>query len=156
VSDQDDRLRPLAFLLRAEVPAEDRLDSDHAEKRRRDVRSIQTLRLRPFAQVERPAVHGRHSLEGPVLRAPVDEVGSGGGKPGKPLRGVDRDDHHQAIGIGEGERAQEDGVDDAEDGGVGTDAQRQRQHRHRGEAGTLDQRPQPIAQILKNGVHGVS
>ena len=34
--------------------------------------------------------------------------------------------HHQAAGIGVGKRAQEDGVDDAEDGGVGSDAEGER------------------------------
>ena len=43
--------------------------------------------------------------------------------------------HDEAAGIGVCERSQNDGVDDAEDRGICTDAEREREHRGDGEAG---------------------
>ena len=54
------------------------------------------------------------------------------------------------TGIGLSKR----GVDEAEDGGVGADAERQREHGDGREPGALGQHAQAVAQILKHGPGG--
>src|SRR5579864_805499 len=54
-----------------------------------------------------------------------------------------------AVRLGVRQRPQQDRVDDGEDRRVSADAQRERQDRHRGEAGTLPQYPHCIKKILK-------
>jgi len=56
-----------------------------------------------------------------ALGLPVAEVLPGDGEGGELLPALV--DHHDAIGIAEGERAEEDGVEDAEDGGIASDAE---------------------------------
>ena len=73
----------------------------------------------------------------PSFSAEFAAVGLGIGQQRKFLRMRDR------------ERAKEHGVEDTEDGGVRTDAQGERQNRHDGEAGTLQQHAQRIPDILK-------
>jgi hypothetical protein len=48
--------------------------------------------------------------------------------------------HHQAIGIGKGERAQQQGVGDGENRGIGTDAERQRENGDQAERRVLQQK----------------
>ena len=52
------------------------------------------------------------------------------------------------VGIGPRQRPQQHGVDDAEDRGVGADAERQREDRHRGEARIARERAGAETQIL--------
>ncbi len=52
------------------------------------------------------------------------------------------------LGVRVWQRPQEDAVDDAEDGGVGADAKREREDRHDGEAGVLDERPDRVANVV--------
>ena len=56
---------------------------------------------------------------------------------------------NQAIGRLERIRCEERGVDDAEDGGVGADAEAERQDRYRGEARVLAQRARRVAHVLR-------
>jgi hypothetical protein len=55
----------------------------------------------------------------------------------------------QPLGLAEGQRPQRDAVDDAEDGGGGADAERDREDRRGGEAGLLAQHARAVAQVLE-------
>ena len=59
----------------------------------------------------------------------------------------------QRVGVRVGQRAHEQVVDQREDGRVRADAERQREHRHRREAGILEQHPAGVARVLSEGVH---
>ena len=61
---------------------------------------------------------------------------------------VQREHGREARRIGHGQRAQENGVDEGENRGVGADPQRQRKHRHQREATALPQRAQTMAKIF--------
>src|SRR5258706_404264 len=63
--------------------------------------------------------------------------------------GLVKEDSHQTVGIAVGQRTQQHGIHDAENGRVGSDAQSQRQDSHDRECGHLDQHAQTIANILK-------
>src|SRR5258706_6112181 len=62
---------------------------------------------------------------------------------------------HDPLRIGKGERPQQDGVDDAEDGGVGADTDRQAEHGDDGETRALEQHPEGKAKIADQGTHGM-
>jgi hypothetical protein len=88
-----------------------------------------------------------------VHLAPVVEIGHRDAHVGdliRPFRGED-----EPVRLRIGQRAQQHAVDDREDGGVGADAQRQRQHRDGGEAGAARELPRPVPQVLPQGVHSI-
>ncbi len=60
---------------------------------------------------------------------------------------------YEARRILEGQRAKEDGVNDAEDGGVRADAERQRENRDGSKPRRLRQHAQPVSQILPKRPH---
>ncbi len=64
------------------------------------------------------------------------------------LRLVDFPDHHQPVRTVVGKRAQYDGVDHAEYGRVGTDAEGQHDHHNKREARSPGKGPEPIPKIL--------
>jgi hypothetical protein len=58
-------------------------------------------------------------------------------------------ERHQAIAVGHaGQRVQQNHLDPTEDGGVGGDADGQREHGDQREAGALAQHAQTIANVL--------
>ncbi len=74
-----------------------------------------------------------------VAESAVGEVGEFG------------EDADQAVGMGVGELAEEDGVDHAEDGGGGSDAKYQAEHGGGGEATVAGQHAQGVAEIGRQG-----
>ena len=62
-------------------------------------------------------------------------------------------DHlEQLFGVGDGEGFEHYRIDQAEDGGVGADAEGQRQNRHGGEAGAGAEGSESVAEVLEEGV----
>jgi hypothetical protein len=96
----------------------------------------------------------REAFKGLTLALPVEEVGEGY-EVGVTVRLglVERDD---AVEVGDGERAEDDGVHDAEGGGVDADADGQGKDRREGEAGGFPELAEGIANVLQEGFHGVS
>jgi hypothetical protein len=64
-----------------------------------------------------------------------------------------RGDANQAVGVAIGQGAQQQRVDEAEDGGVRADSQRQRQRDNESETGLFDERPRAVAQVLPECFH---
>ena len=58
-------------------------------------------------------------------------------------------DAYDLVRLRVGELAQQDAINNAEDGRGGSDGEGQRQDYHRGKAGSLGQHPQAVTQILK-------
>jgi hypothetical protein len=83
----------------------------------------------------------RERLEGVALPPPVKEIGigiadrvRGGDVGGRDSRGKLKSvDGNEFVGVGERERAKEDAIDQAEDGGGGSDAERQCEDSGQGE-----------------------
>jgi hypothetical protein len=61
--------------------------------------------------------------------------------------------NYDLAGILDGKRPKEKGIDDAEDGGVGADTQRERQHGDGCKSGVLDQHSRGEANILPERLH---
>ena len=65
-------------------------------------------------------------------------------------------DHHQIVRLREGQRLQQQRVDEGEDRGVGADAEGERDDRDQGEDRRLDERANRVANVLSNGLHGAT
>ena len=121
---------------RGEAAAAEDGDAEAGEEIAGDHVAFGQLRHAADADAELAAgekADGHEVAEGAVGRTQgvIDGVGEGfvgvdGAGAVRGAGGVEVDD---ALGIGDGERTQEDGVHDAEDSGVGADAQRQGQRR---------------------------
>jgi len=101
----------------------------------------------------------RHLLEGVTLVVPVDEIGGRGGKArhaGKTFCWGDMPDLNEAVGIREGQGAEKDGIDNAEDGGVRADAESKDDDGGDGEAGTLGEDAEGVFKVLQQVGHGGS
>lgn len=59
-------------------------------------------------------------------------------------------DHHQAIGVGIRKRAQEQGVDDAEDRGICADPERERKHGGKREAWGSEEASESVAEVVQH------
>ena len=77
-------------------------------------------------------------------------------KPRLPPSGLQQAHVDHAIGIGVGIRIDHDGVDNAEDGGGGSDAEGERNDRRQGEARHFDQLPEAVAEVVHSNSHRVS
>lgn len=89
-----------------------------------------------------------HRLEPAGAGLPVGEVGGRRrGPQGRALRRR-RADRDQAVGAGERQRPQQHRVDRAEDGGVGADADREREHRHGREGRLAQQGPRRNPEVV--------
>ena len=67
-----------------------------------------------------------------------------------------REDAMETLRFGVRKGTEEDGVDDAENGGGGADAQGQAEHGNRGEAGVLSEHAKAVANVLQERRHETS
>jgi hypothetical protein len=81
-------------------------------------------------------------------RPPVADVGYGEAAVGDVLQRIRQIDADQAIRLGIGQRPQQDAVDDAEDGGVGADAERDGQDGDDRKSGGVTNQSQRITNVL--------
>ena len=133
-----------------------------ASERRPDAEKIEIVGGDDFARDElgTPVV-GHDTAHHRVGGKPFERVRFGphvdqirvGGREMRKLLAQARVDLHQPIGVFDGKVFQQDGIHDAEDGGVETDAERERHRRNDGEPGLADKRPQSVAQVADEIVH---
>ncbi len=145
------RLPARGILGGGERPAQRRADAQHLEQIGGDQPNPQPLR-RAARQAGLPAVAGRHPRERPVL-APVEEVGYRD----RPRRARLLQGHlgeaDQAAGIGKGQGAQKDRMDEAGGRGVGAHSQRQSGDHDQAEQRAPRQGPRTEAQCLPETRH---
>ncbi len=144
---------PLELLLdRQERPA---LRRPHAEDRQEvggDESPLDALRsvVLPQGEAFRAGVR-RDARQEPALVPPVQEVAAGGQLE---IRAHDARRHmDQPLGVAEGERPQQHGMDHAEQGGIGADAEGERDDRHRGEGRPSHQGAGGNAKVESERVH---
>jgi hypothetical protein len=133
--------------------AKHRLDSQHVEEPGRRFPARHPLGLAPGHHVQAILRQGEghgHPLERLALLFPVQVIGLGGGdlKEADLLVGLPDADH--PLGVRHRQRPQQNRAHDAEDGAVGPNPERQREHRHHGEPGALQQHPngEPLSSHL--------
>ena len=144
-----------AEIARLEGAAEERRRAQELEEARADLRQEDPLRTSATGQRAagelRPDV-GRHLLERRAPLLPVAKVQVGGAI-GQVLADVPGPHDRDAIGVVVREVAQDDGAEDAEDGRVRPDAQRERQHGDGRKPWALQQRSETIPKISNPAVH---
>ena len=118
-----------------EKASEGRPRAQHAEEILADGHRLNLFRI-PGAveRFRRPADQGDR-VQRARLRLPVDEVARRHGVLLARRRRADVEDADEARAFRDGQRAQQDGADHAENGGIQPDPERQRRQRDRGEAG---------------------
>ncbi len=93
---------------------------------------------------------GAHKLENGVLALPFEEITGGRDVSISSNGGADDD---ELVGVRIRERSEQRSVNDAEDGGVGTDSQSEREHRDSGESGILQEQAESIAGVTQQVHH---
>ncbi|MGA3079384.1 MAG: hypothetical protein ABSG56_37605 [Bryobacteraceae bacterium] len=123
------------------------------EEPRRDGFAQRAARVAaPGERILHPLPSG-DAVEGAALAVEDFDIAIAGEHLGIPVAGG-LPDGRQARRIAEGEGAQQDSVHQAEDQGISTDAQGQKQYDHRGEAGVVAQRAGGVTQIGGELAHG--
>jgi len=108
-------------------------------------------------QVQAGILGAGHPVEDVVLLLPVEKIGDGHGKrllTRKRVRRRHVPDEDESVGIAEGQRLQQDPVDDAEDRRVRADPERQNDDGGERERGALGEQSQPMPKVSNQAAHG--
>src|SRR5262245_38049232 len=148
VAEHDDRMRArsLVFVRQKHSPRRS-LHSQYVEVIPRNDEAKYGLVRVPSGQVQLRKGVCQKTGEDLVLIAVIDEVQMRGRKIARIL-GVCSEERHQTARLFDRQRLQQRGVDDAEDSGVGADAERQGERRNKGKSRTLEQYPESEANVL--------
>ena len=131
-----------AIVLRRERASERRSHAEHLEIVARDEQAPGSSGVVVDLEVHRREAQRSNARQHAVAIADVAVIRiRAGGKPGRAR------DRHQALRPLDRERREEERIDDAEDRGVGADAERQRQDRDGGEAWRPQQRAHRVAKV---------
>ncbi len=131
-----------------EVAAENRPNSENGEQIRADLVGPEDLPfvVRPGERRSRPTGAGGRFEAAPIGDLDEDLGRDRGGQRAAPL--VVAHDPDEAGRVPERKGPEEDGIDQGEDGGVGSDAERKRCDRHRSEARVPAKRACPVSDVL--------
>lgn len=148
--DRNARLTGLV-VVGTECPSELWLHAEQVEERGTDGGTVQPDRF-PLSGQDRPNARDRgRILQRGGLFLDVIEIRTGHRRAPPVGQMKDPDDLMRILVR---QRLQQNGIDDAEDGCVGADPQRQRQQRDDRESGALEQTPNGVADVLTKRVHG--
>ena len=143
------------LLVAKKAPPHHGVDPQHAEEIGADGLRLQLPGSAFAGQGVVVVVIRGERLEGMIARAPVKEIriAEAVSDVGLARRSVQHQRRHQAVRLGKRQRAQQYGVDQAEDGGGGADAQGQGQNGGQREGGTLAQLAYGKAKVLQQLAH---
>ena len=153
LSEQDDLVFARLIFLIGEHAAQNRLKAQHRKQSRGRFAALQTLGAIDAREIEIVGVDGGDFREQLSLFAIVDVIGDRGGGRIQADGFVLVLDDDDALRMREGERAQQSGIDHAEDGSVGADAECQRKHGGEGEAGAAAQNPRGVGYVFEQSRH---
>src|SRR5580693_3265204 len=139
-----------AVLVGAKGTAEMGVYSEKGKKPRGYPARIEALGFAGTREGDRGAAHTLDGFERMTLVTPVDEILVGDAGIGKFALFSDQ---HNAGGIAKGKRAQQNGINDAEDCGVCADAEGEREDGDRREGRTFNQEAESVAKILQQNFH---
>src|SRR5205823_11639553 len=141
----------VALLGGHEAVAELGVHVEHIEQVRRDRGGLDFARVAGARQVVTLRPDGRDAGEVLRQRAQVVEVRERHAKPHAAESGGH--DLDEPIRSGVWQRLEQYGVDRAEDGRVGADAEREREHGHEREAGALGEHADGVAEVVRSEEH---
>ncbi len=155
VTQDDNMFSALLILILSETAAQSGLHSQQREEIGRDAGRQEPFGF-PIAGevVVGNAAQDGDVLEHRVLRLQVAMVGRRHRQPVK-LRRLSPE-RHEPLRLRERQRAQHDGIDDAENRRRGADAEREREHSHGREAGVLEQLAECVTKVVVHSGSGVS
>ena len=158
VREQDDRVAAGLFLCFGVEPAEHRLEADDVVKVGRGARAADPLRFLGSGQRECGAGERGDMLVGGVLLAPVAVVRIRTDVFLDRLRPVVEPHHRDPVGIGVGQRPQQDAVEHAEHRRVHPDPDREGQKGDRRESRVAEQHADRVTNVTshRGEVHGAS
>ena len=136
-------------VLRTIQPSNLRDHTQHGKVAKTAIDPLDTLGLFGAGQILATLKDRGHIFKYTRSRLQVIQFGLGKLNVPQSYAGLVKEDSYQTIGIAVGQRTQQHGIHDAENGRVGSHAQSQRQDSHDRECGLLDQHAQTIANILK-------
>ena len=134
--------------------AEEGLDAEHCEEVAGDFGDDGAVGTTVGTDAHEIEDEGGHVGEDRSLLV-IEEIEIGG-LVGLRCGGALNTDGHEAVGVFDGERTEEEDVGEGEDGGVGADAQSEGEDGDEGEAGGLAQHAQGVADVLEEGLHFVA
>src|ERR1700729_136215 len=136
-------------VLRTKQPSNLRDHTQHGKVAETAIHRLDAVWLFGAGQILGTLENRGHIFE--YTRSRLQVIQFGLGKPNVPqsYAGLVKEDSYQTIGIAVGQRMQQNGIHDAENGRVGSHAQSQRQDSHHRECGLFDQHAQSITNILK-------
>ena len=151
VGEHRDRLRRPAFVRGQQHPPEMRPRAEQLEEVRRDQSARRPMRLAATEDVEGPVPELDELVDGLRLRAVVRDLDEREAGVFDSRRHLRLPQVHDAVGLGVGQRPQQDPVDDAEDRGVGANAEPERQDEGEREPRHPRQGPQREANVIDHG-----
>ena len=151
VGEDDDVIFSGDGFVGGEVAAEEGLFFDNfVEIAGRHEGALDALGAFAGGDIEISVAGGAHGLEDGIFALPLEEIAGGGDVA---FTGDFRPDDHELAGMRVGERGEQRGVDDAEDGGIGADAESQGEHGDRGEAGIFAEEAEAKAKVAQQVGH---
>ena len=155
VGEDDDVAAASSVFFGQEAAAERRANAKDVEKIGRRADAVNLLRLGSSGQVGACAFGDRDAFEGMDSLLPDLEVRQIGRERRIELLHLGNvlPDQVEAAGLLVGKRAEQDPVDDAEDGGVCTDAKRQGEDCDEREAGCAGQGAESVSDVLPERIH---
>jgi len=146
--------RTWGFFAAQERASEQRPNLKDIEQLGGDPHPVVALGLFRPADVDGPAVVGGEARERPLLLAVIEEIMNLCQHAVVAARQVLSCHGDESIGIGEGHALEQRAVDDAEHRRRKSDAEREGEHRDRGESAALTQRTRAVPDVSENRVHG--
>ena len=140
----------LVFII-VEQAADGRLSSQCGEAVSRYAHTGQTMRLALAGEVVTSPVVNADVFEDRLLRPPIAEVRVGDRHGGEVRAAFAQPD--EPLGFRVGQRTEQHGIHDAEDRRVRSDAQCDREHGHRGEAGIVQQLAEGEFEIIHGSLN---
>ena len=132
----------------AEAAADERLAAERREERRRDREPAQLLRLPVRGEADGAEREEGRVFDGLGLALPVQIVRNRHARLRQAHQRVAVPDEHEAVGGRVRQRAQQHLIQQAEDGGIGANPERQRQDGDEREDRLLAQRAQRVSDVL--------
>src|SRR5580700_4107734 len=136
-------------VLRTKQPSDLRGHAQHGKVAETAIDRLETLGLFGAGQILGTLKDRGHIFKYTRSRLQVIQFGLGKANVPQSYAGLVKEDSYQTVGIAVGQRTQQHGIHDAENGRVGSHAQSQGKHRYDGKTGTFQKQPQSIPHVLK-------
>jgi hypothetical protein len=156
VADDGDAVTAVGPLVLGEAAPEPGRYAEHREEGGRDASTLEPDRTGPGLHAEVGIVVGGDSLDRPLRRGELAEVGRRRRKGLRIDRRVHRPDRHQPVRIGIGQRPDDDRIEHADDRRGGADAEGEGERRSGREPRVPAQRASREAEVLPQHIQPMS